>query len=166
MAIKTRLRVHLVGDSVAEKAEMAAAIRCAMVARHRQTVVVPDLSDPVRARQPVEDVGFFMALESEHLRYEADRDTKAKHLVFVDSLVDRIVRMRARGVDADFHFLPRLRMLAREPGHVFVYGPSFDRERTGLIARLRIPVQAWSPRDGLASVLEAVEIGLRSGSDE
>lgn len=168
MATKTRLRVHLVGLDSAGKDGMAKSLRAELSRRRTWTdfVIVPPLVDRVKERRPTEDVGFFMSLESEYLRYEADRDTKAKHLIFVDSIVDRFVRMEARGVDLGLYFLPRLRQVAQEAGSVFLYGPAFDAGTSAFIARHRLPFQAWSGMPCLDSVLEAVMIGLSTGGGD
>lgn len=162
---KTRLRLHLVGRSLPEKESMASSLRASANRRHGRMdfVIVPSLIEEVKERQPAQDIGHFMALESEYLRFEADRDTKAKHLIFVDSVVDRLVRIEKAGIDLGLYFLPRLRSLAVEPGHVFLYGPAFDDDTTSFIARHRIPVQAWTGGGCMDEILEAMLIGLRSG---
>lgn len=165
MAIRTRLRIQLVGGSLPEKEGLAAALRTAANKRggRMDFVIVPSLAEEVRERFATEDVGYFMALESEYLRFEADRDTKAKHLVFVDSIVDRFVRMQRRDVDLGLYFMPRLRAVAEEAGQVFLYGPRFDDERSLFLAKNRLPAQAWTGEGCMDEILEAVFIGLRSG---
>lgn len=162
---KTRLRLHLIGQSLPDKEALASSIRAAINKRNGRMdfVIVPSLAEEVRERQPVEDIGHFMALESEYLRFEADRDTKAKHLIFVDSVVDRLVRAEKRGIDLGLYFLPRLVSMAGEPGHVFLYGPEFSADTSDFIARHRLPIQAWTGEGCMDEILEIVLIGLRSG---
>jgi hypothetical protein len=160
--VLTRLRVHLVGPSLLEKEEMALSLRASINRRKRTDfVIVPSLVEKVRERQSIEDIGFFMALESEYLGYEADRDTKAKHLVFVDSLVDRLVRIEDKGIDLRLYFLPRLLSCISDPGHVFVYGPELDDKRSSFIARHRIPAQVWTGKGCLEAVVESVLLSMR-----
>lgn len=164
MAIRTRLRIHLVGQTDVDKVSMASELRAAINRRRRMDfVVVPNLVDKVKERFPFEDVSFFMALESEYLRFEAERDTKAKHLVFVDSIVDRFLRMEKARVNLAMYFMPRMRSSAQQPGQLFLYGPKFDEERSEFLAKNRIHAQLWSGKSECAEELaEAALIALRS----
>lgn len=168
MALRPRLRVHLVGQSDEEKLKLAKDLRAALNRQRGRMdcIIVPPLADRVRDRFPEGTHHFFLALESEYMRYETSRDTKAKHLLFLDSLVDRYVRTQDAKTNLDVFFHPRMETMAAAPGHVCLYGPQFDDRRSALIAHYGLPVQAWTDgRECIPAMVEAVCMRIRRRND-
>lgn len=161
--MKTRLRVHLIGNQILEKEALAGDLRTAVIKRRGRMdfVIVPSMVDKVKENFPREDIAYFLALESAYLQFESARDTKAKHIVFVDSIVDRFLRMQRAGVDLSLYFMPRIQDLRDAAGHLFIYGPQFDGARSAFVAEHRIPAQMWSGKDEcLNDLVEAVDVVL------
>lgn len=162
---KPKLRIHLVGESLAEKIELAERLRVPFMKEFGRTLVISDMQEHVRNRlgEETSDYSRFgLALESEYLRYESGVTSKAKHLIFVDSIVDRYWRARLRYPEIELFFTSRLKSV--DDGFLAVYGPVFDPVRTGIIRDYRLPVQIRTSGD-LSEIIEAAKIRILPKSE-
>jgi hypothetical protein len=160
----TKLRIHLVGSNNKVKQKLALALRKELNRKVGRTTIVPDLQ--AAAEKRIEQIDrnhiFWLALENDYLRYQTDIATKTHHLIFLDSLVDRYCRSVNSKFNMDLYFVPQFS--AARSGHIFLYGPAFDKQRSAVLSRYDLPSQLWADDDEVQTLMEAVKMRLGVGS--
>lgn len=157
-----RLRIHLVGSDEKAKRGLAVLIRKEANKNFGRMnfIIVENLSNEIAERFPDENIAYFMALESAYHKFESEGATKTKHLIFIDSVIDRFLRVKKLGVDLNFYFEPRLRDFREDQAHFLLYGPDYDKERSSILMKLHLPAQTWthSEQKKRADIMEALSL--------
>lgn len=158
-----RLRLHLVGQSLTDKEALAERLKTELSFQLDKLIVVPYQGDRVSERlsDSLDGHNYFLALEQEYAKYEVGRKTKAKHLIFVDSLVDRYIKTKSKNVNLGLYFHPRLMEAGQLSSHLFLYGPQHDSERSSILSDYRLPTQVWKTSGCLEEIVNAVMLRVR-----
>ena len=164
-----RLRLHLLGPNLEEKNYLAKQLRKRLNARIGRTLVVPDLRLDTARRMDnrLNDHVYYLALENDYLHYETGLGVKTKHIVFVDSIIDRFIRIQDAKLSLDVYFQGQLRAMRNLQGQLFVYGPNFDTRRSRILSQYDLPVQMWDGGDqGLDAIVEAAALRIHRSSHD
>lgn len=144
---KPFLRIHLVGALTQNKQKLATNLAKKLTKVLGPSLVIPDFQDQVHTRLQYDnyDHHYVLALESAYMQQETLSEHRFKHLIFLDSLVDRAVRAEDKGVDLSLYFSPRLRQAIQN--HLYVYGPAHESKFSKVLFEHNLPVQTWMSHD-------------------
>lgn len=161
-ARKPKLRIHLIGQSDQDKLALAKSLRMAMNKSEGRTdfTIVPPLSDSISGQFNSENMDYLLALENAYYKFETTDGKADKHLIFIDSIVDRYIRAARLELPVDVYFVPKITYLVGRKDSVFLYGPSYDAQRSTVISQFDIPVNVWSSINCNIELVEVLCLNL------